>query len=223
MLSQQEKKTIKERKIKVNFNALQILYFCIFIITFSLNIIILSIFFTIAPKLDYPLFRWIFFDYTLTLYIIIITITFINMNVSIYELVRFMLFLKTNIKDAEGAIHRAKGFIGTKIIRIFYLVFMVILIIVMKICIIVADAFLSGPRPPEASDFGIPEFMLFYMIFAPVICVQVFTQAIAPHLMSFSLDYKKRQYITKIIVYSNIWIAVLLFINFFDLRWFIVY
>ncbi|MFX1275594.1 MAG: hypothetical protein ACFFBP_00285 [Promethearchaeota archaeon] len=209
MISQSEERTLKETKIietKANLLAFKIMYFIVFGISVSSNIIIISMLLAIVPYLEFPIFYSVLINSPLRfLYISIFIVAFLKLNIDGYELVRFIMFLASKDNSKESALQRSGNFIGTKIIRIFSIIFTMVLLLFLEMFVISAY-FAIGIQP------GASEFMTFYNISAPIVYTQVFIVATAPHILAFSIDPKEKKYIGKFIGYSLTWIFVFILI-----------
>ena len=119
------------------------------------------------------------------------------------EIVRFVLFLKSDKRDKEGANKVARGFVGTRIVRNYYIVIIIILAVISEIFQFIGRI-VGFP--------GDVEFLPFYSWFTILLSIDIFLTTVGPHLVKFSIDYTDKEKKTKVIVWSIVWIIVLIFI-----------
>ncbi|MFX1275595.1 MAG: hypothetical protein ACFFBP_00290 [Promethearchaeota archaeon] len=221
MISQTEERS-EERALeltekKANLLAFKIINFIIFALTLSSNIVIIFGLLEIVPFLEYPGLYYLLIDSPLRfLYIDILIVAFLKLIVDGYELVRYIIFLASKDNSKESALQRSGDFIGSKIIRIFSIVFTMILLIALEFSVVYT--YLTIEFMPEAVGF-IP----FYLIFVPFVYIQVFITATAPHILKFSIEPRNNKYMGKFIAYSLTWISILILILTFKYGIFMFY
>lgn len=176
-------------------------YTVIWAIIIALNAVILP-FILMRWLVFVPLFvsSWWLMQF---LYWLIFISPIVKIGFEVCELVRFGLFFKSDKKDKESAIKVARGFLGTRIFRNYYLVIIIILVVISEIL-----QFLG-----TISSFpGDTEFLIFYLWFAIPLFIDIFLIAAGPHLIKFSIDYTDKTKKVKAIVWPIVWIIVLIII-----------
>ncbi len=197
----ESKNEIKE-KFEFEIKYFKISYIVIWTLIIALNAVILPL--LIMVYFDFiPLFRSSV-RIIRVIYIIIIISPIIKIGFEACEIVRLGLFLKLDEKDKESANNTARGFIGTRIFRNYYLVIIIILFVIGEIVELIAK---NGDLPGNDADF-----LAFYLLFSILISIDIFLIAAGPHLIKYSIDYIDKTKKMKAIVWSIVWIVVLLII-----------
>lgn len=195
----ESKNEIKE-KLEFEIKYFKISTIVIWTLIIALNAVILPL--IIMVFLDFiPLFRSSV-RIIRVLYVIIFITPFIKIGFEACEVVRLGLFLKSDEKDKESAYNTARGFIGTRIFRIFFLVIIIILFVIGEIIEFIAK---NDDLPWDESDF-----LTFYFLFSILISIDIFLIAAGPHLIKYSIDFTDETRKMKAIVWSIVWIVVLL-------------
>jgi len=126
----ESKNEIKE-KFEFEIKYFKISYIVIWTLIIALNAVILPL--LIMVYFDFiPLFQSSVTIIRLIFYIFIIS-PIVKIGFEAYEIVRFGLFLKSDKKDKESANTIARGFIGTRIFRNYYLVIIIIIAVIAEI------------------------------------------------------------------------------------------
>ena len=143
-------------------------------------------------------------------YYLFIISPIVKIGFEVYEIIRFILFLKSDKKDKESANALTRGFIGTRIFRNYYLVVILVLMGIAEIFDFIAKAM---PSP------GSILYLAFYSWFMILVFIDVFFIGAGPHLIKLSIDYMNKEKQTKAIVWSVVWIVVLILI--FNINYFV--
>lgn len=186
---------------QINFNL--ILFKRVFIIIslyiIAIDIIILLISFSSS------IFREALYSIFPFLYPLFIISLIVKLGFEVYEILRFIRFLKLKHFDKEGAYKLAEAFLGTKIIRIYYLVVLVLIIVFLEIVDFQLKAFGDSPyRPPYDRFFS------FYIWFSILLALHILPLMIGAHVKSFSIDTGNKENKIKIITYSILFIFIII-------------
>lgn len=181
------------------FKTVYIITFVFMILT---DIILITLIFTVWIHLKvYFISELLRFRLTFLYYMFIIS-PMVKIGFEGLEIIRYLKYLKSDNRDKEGAYRVARGFIGTRIYRIYDLIVVIVVIILMEI---EHFAILIGVD----SSSGQAEFMAFYFWFRILLYSNLLPLLISPQIIKYSIDRTNRQNIVKAIVYSIIWIIVL--------------
>ena len=198
-----ESKSEIKREAEFEKKYFKISYIIIWVIIIALNAVILSLILMIWLDII-PLFASPLGILRFAYYLFIIS-PFVKIGFEVCELVRFGLFLKSDEKDKARANKVARGFLGTRIFRNYYLVVIIILVGISEIFDFMA-------KQPFISFPGDSEFLVFYVWFAILLFIDIFLIAAGPHLIKFSIDYTDKTKKVKAIVWPIVWIIVLIII-----------
>ncbi|MFX1478188.1 MAG: hypothetical protein ACFFCI_08645 [Promethearchaeota archaeon] len=172
-------------------------YLVIFVVIIALNALIFALLITswfiyipLYSPYAPPIIRIAF-------YIILIS-PIIKIGFAVYEVIRFVIILKSDKRDVETAYKVARGFVGTRIVRNYYLVILIIIVVISEIF--------------EFTDrmFGSLKFVVFYTWFSIPLIIDIFLTAVGPHLIKFTIDKTNKERRIKLIVWSNVWIVVII-------------
>lgn len=197
MESKNELKGTQDFEIKY----FKVSYAVIWVIIIALNAVILPL--IIFQLLNFiPIFQSSVAILRFAYYLFIIS-PIVKIGFEVYEIIRFILFLKSDKKDKEGASKVARGFIGTRIFRNYYLVVILVLMGIAEIFDFMAKV-VGFP--------GSSAFLAFYFWFMILVFIDVFFIGAGPHLIKLSMDYKNKEKQTKALVWSIVWIVALIII-----------
>jgi len=141
------------------------------------------------------------------LYVLIIISPIIKIVFAGVEIGRYVSFQKSDKKDIEGANNIARGFIGTRIVRVYTLVIIIIIVVISEIFQFVGRV-VGFPRDAE--------FFFFYTWFPALVIMDIYLTAVGPHLIKYSIDYTNKKKRFKVLDYSIVWIVVIVFIFLLD-------
>jgi len=192
---------IKE-KTQFEIKHFKISFIIIWVIIIALNAVILPLIIIVWSNFI-PLFQAILI-FRIAYYIIIIS-PMVKVGFEACEIVRFSLFLKSDEKVKEKANQVARGFIGTRIFRNYYLVVIIVVVVISEIFDFIA-------RLPYTTFPRAQEYLFFYFWFAILLFIDIFLVAAGPHLIKFSIDSTNKTKKVKVIVWPVVWIIALILI-----------
>jgi len=185
-----------KREATIDLKPFKTTYSIIYALMIAVDVIIIVLLFTIWANLE--LIK-AFIHTSIVRYVALISLI-IKVVFDTYELLRFS---KSNKQDKERVTKIAKGSLGTRIYRIYYVIVLVIFIIFSEL----EESFSKNPfidRPGES------EYLAFYFWFAILLYIHFLPIIIGPQLIKFSIDTADKVNRIKVIVYTIVWILVLI-------------
>jgi hypothetical protein len=206
----------KKIKNKEGFNSkpFTIMYIIIFAFILVIDVIVIvSLFRGWAQLKTVEIFRT---PLLFWMYLLFLGSPIVKVGFEIIEIIRFGRFLKSDSKDIEGAINIGRGFRGTRIFRVYYLILMIDFIVWMSIFFIIA--LVNIPIYHNPQDFELTGFLLSFEV---LLYAHILSIIIGPGIIKFSADYKDRKkrnnLIANLIANIIIWVLVLIFLLNFDM------
>ncbi|MFX0033650.1 MAG: hypothetical protein ACFE8E_02655 [Candidatus Hodarchaeota archaeon] len=208
------KDAIKEREF--NAKPFKIVYIFMFAFILIFDVIMIVLLFTVWANLATIVYVFIeALPFGMIFYLLFLVSPVVKVGFEIYELVRFSRFLKSSNQSKESAIDVSRGFKGTRIYRIYYLVILVCFIIWMEIFDF-QSKFLTSSDPDISYRYL--TFSRFYWWFAILLFIHILPIIIGPEIIKFSTDYSNRKKLIKMILGIILWtilLILLLNIDFF--------
>lgn len=195
---------MESKKEELNVLPFNVFYIIIFAIIIVIDIVVIVLLMTVWAHLEGIAFFWSLPFFTI-LYFMFLFSPIIKLGFGILEIVRFIKFLKSGIKEKEKAMDITRGFRGTRIFRVYYIVLMLGFVIWMNIRVFIAWA-------PSASFPGQSTFVSFYFRFEILLYFHMIPLIIGPSLIKFSTDPSDKKKLTMLIIKSIIWIVIIVII-----------